>query len=213
MTMRDLDEQIRRYVDGVAPSIGVDELRREPLKTRRLVPALAGAAVVLAAVAVVVVPHGQSPSVSGYEVSVARSQKADAIVFLTEDVTSAQLDAIAHRFDSLPYVRGYVYVDQEATYAEFETMFSDEPSLLENVDPSVLPTSFRVDLKRRSDGEELVDALADMAGVRKVVLSPSWVSTAAARALFRWWPVILLGIMAVVWLVVWRGRRRRARMA
>jgi hypothetical protein len=65
MTMRDLDEQLRRYVDGVAPSIGVDELRREPQKTRRLVPALAGAAVVLAAIAVVFVPSlHQSPAVT-----------------------------------------------------------------------------------------------------------------------------------------------------
>ncbi|MFZ0492863.1 MAG: hypothetical protein WAM81_06645, partial [Acidimicrobiia bacterium] len=61
--MRDLDEQLRRYVDSVAPVIRPDELRDGSQRIRRLVPALAGAVVVLVAVALVIVPGlHQSPT-------------------------------------------------------------------------------------------------------------------------------------------------------
>jgi hypothetical protein len=91
MIMRDLDEQLRRYVDSVAPAIHMNELRGEARRPRRLVPALTGAAVILAVVALVIVPGlNRSPTgttgegVATSSVATATTQTAMTLVVSDE---------------------------------------------------------------------------------------------------------------------------------
>lgn len=44
--MLDIDDQIRRYVEAVAPPVRSDEIRTEPKSVKRLKPALIGVLVV-----------------------------------------------------------------------------------------------------------------------------------------------------------------------
>ncbi|MEM9891326.1 MAG: permease-like cell division protein FtsX [Actinomycetota bacterium] len=65
-----------------------------------------------------------------------------------------------------PAVDEFVYVDQEATYAEFvEYYVSEEPELLDIVDPERLPTSFRV---QSQAPDSLIGILSNQDGVAEV---------------------------------------------
>ena len=79
---------------------------------------------------------------------------------------TARIEAAIENGDGIV---SYSYVDQEATYAEFQDLFADEPQLLEVVTADVVPPSYRIE----ATDFEAIDALAvqyeRLAGVRSVV--------------------------------------------
>lgn len=83
------------------------------------------------------------------------------IVWMTADAPQENVDAVKSFLDDSLVVRSSNYVNHEATFAEFQTYYADQPEVLDLVDPNDLPTSFRVvpevpDLALiRSLGEEI----------------------------------------------------------
>lgn len=66
------------------------------------------------------------------------------IVFLQPGVPEGQLDAVERALEESPQVEDFHYLDQEAAFAEFKELFADTPQIVENTEPSAVPTSFRV---------------------------------------------------------------------
>jgi hypothetical protein len=167
----------------LAPSLDslpkIDKIRGSRRRSKRLVPAVAGAAVVLVVVGIVVVAQGpRSPQVYEYEASVVQDNgQDDAIAFLSLDISSAQRAAIEHQLETLVGIRSFSYIDKDAVWAEFKEMFADHPGLLRNVDPDILPTQYRLALADDANVATIVSILESMPGVRKVVLSPSLLTT------------------------------------
>ncbi len=83
------------------------------------------------------------------------------IVWMTADAPQENVDAVKSFLDESLVVRSASYVNHEATFAEFNTYYADQPEVLDLVDQNDLPTSFRVvpevpDLALiRSLGEEI----------------------------------------------------------
>lgn len=128
-------------------------------------------------------------SVEGIEVPLARvfadsprvqrwTDGVSAVVFVYPEVDPGELQAIGDRLSEDPKVESSSYVDQDGALAEFEQLMADSDDLLEAVDASDLPTSFRVVLV---DGAvppaEWIDDYRDLPGVYQVVTpSPSLVT-------------------------------------
>lgn len=66
------------------------------------------------------------------------------IVWMTADAPQENVDAVKAFLDDSLVVRSSNYVNHDATFAEFQTYYADQPEVLDLVDPNDLPTSFRV---------------------------------------------------------------------
>lgn len=76
-------------------------------------------------------------------------------VFMNADATPTQIDAVRRSLEQMPEVRRFSFVDQPAAFEEFQRMFSGQPDLVDTIEATDLPPSFRV----VPDKAEFVDAV------------------------------------------------------
>ena len=95
------------------------------------------------------------------------------IVYLQPDVSAAQTASIKKELESNPDVKKATYVNQDETYVEFKKLFKDQPQIVESVDATALPSSFRV--APRIKDPQVVNALGaqfnNKPGVYEVVFA------------------------------------------
>jgi hypothetical protein len=93
---------------------------------------------------------------------------ANTVVFVAPD-RAAELDSVADEVAAMTGIEVVEVVDQDATYAEFAEIFTDQPQLVETVDAEDLPPSVRVaaadaDLDRLvawADGDPRIQEVVD----------------------------------------------------
>jgi cell division transport system permease protein len=92
------------------------------------------------------------------------------IVWMSPDANQENIESATRFLDESQTVKSYQYVNKEATFAEFQIYYADQPEVLDLVEPAQLPTSFRVvpeipDLALiRAMGDE-IEALPGISGV------------------------------------------------
>jgi cell division transport system permease protein len=91
-------------------------------------------------------------------------------IFMQPDVEPTQSEAVERQLADLDeYVRDFHYINQQQAKAEFDKMFAKSPDMVDSVQESDLPPSYRV-VPRKA---ELVDAIGKrfekQAGVKQVV--------------------------------------------
>jgi cell division transport system permease protein len=94
--------------------------------------------------------------------------KIDVSVFLAQDITPAQRQAIDQRLVSLPGVQRVYYESQAQAFQRFKQEFADSPDLVDNTPESALPESFRVKLRNPQNYAIVTSALAGQPGVQQV---------------------------------------------
>ncbi len=80
------------------------------------------------------------------------------IVYVEPDITEAQLAEVRADLEENPLIERATYVDRDETFALFQELFEDNDVILENVRPTDLPTSFKVEPKDKS-----ADNVSDLA--------------------------------------------------
>jgi hypothetical protein len=94
-------------------------------------------------------------------------------VFLRQDSTDAQRQALNLALQADPNVRKLRFETREQTYARFVKLWKDSPEeFLKSVQPSSLPESFRMDLAEPSGYPSFFAKFRYQAGVGDVVGSP-----------------------------------------
>lgn len=89
-------------------------------------------------------------------------------VFLNDDITPDQTQAVRDLLTHAPGVTKVEYEDKEAAYQRFKDLFEvSDPELVNSVDPGDLPASFRADVQR-SALDDLRGPVEDMPGVETV---------------------------------------------
>lgn len=89
-------------------------------------------------------------------------------LFLRTDASEPQIEAVQTKIASMPEISEYRYVSREEALAEFREMFKDKKELVENVDPSVLPPSFRIKLRNPDEVDLVANQLNGLPGVDEV---------------------------------------------
>ncbi len=82
---------------------------------------------------------------------------ADLTVWLGSDARQAEIDGVRELLEDSRAVWSVIYVSQEQTWAEFQRSYADQPEVLDLVESTDLPSSFRVDLE--IDDRTVIDAL------------------------------------------------------
>jgi cell division transport system permease protein len=101
------------------------------------------------------------------------------IVFMNPDASQDQLDAVRASLDESPEVRDVAFVDKAAAYEEFKLLFERSPEMIDAVDETAMPPSFKV-APATSDAEiisQLGQQFENDPGVREVVFAFETVRT------------------------------------
>ncbi|RBY95877.1 ABC transporter permease [Blastococcus sp. TF02-8] len=130
--------------------------------------------------------------------------KVQVSIFLADDVTDEQRQAIRTELEASDEVKDFIYESRDEAYERFKEQFAQQPELVENTPPDALPESFRVELvnpERYSviasefpNGENGVDQVRDegdfldrlfslLNGARNATLAVAFVQAAAALLL------------------------------
>jgi FtsX extracellular domain len=151
--------------------------RRRP---RSVVPALAAAAVVAVVVALavgVLAVRGDDPSVrtrAGEPKDKTPEQllalEADTTVYMRTDAPTPEINALRDFLRRSPEVRTYAYVDKSTAYEDFKRIFRDRPDLVDSVDPSALPATFRIIVRDCATRPQLMQSLQAMPGVDEALV-------------------------------------------
>jgi cell division transport system permease protein len=72
--------------------------------------------------------------------------KVQVSIFLADNVTDQQRQAIEQQLKASPEVKHFIYESKAEAYARFKQQFSQQPELVQNTPQDALPESFRVEL-------------------------------------------------------------------
>ena len=101
------------------------------------------------------------------------------IVFMNPEASQDQLDAVRSSLEDSPEVREVTFVDKAAAYEEFKQLFERSPEMIDAVDETAMPPSFKV-APATSDAEiisQLGQQFENDPGVREVVFAFETVRT------------------------------------
>src|SRR5919199_4544218 len=72
--------------------------------------------------------------------------KVQVSIFLADNVTDQQRQAISTELKSSPEVKSFIYESKGEAYQRFKEQFSQQPELVQNTPQDALPESYRVEL-------------------------------------------------------------------
>jgi cell division transport system permease protein len=92
------------------------------------------------------------------------------VVFMKPNATADQTASVKKDLQDNPQIQRFTYVDQKASFVEFKQLFHDQPELIQSVNPSDLPPSYRVVPVDKTEGNinELGKVFGDKPGVKEV---------------------------------------------
>ena len=96
-------------------------------------------------------------------------ERVEVSVFLEDEITRTQQNDVRATLDSLDVVGRITYVTKEEAYEEFKDLYRDEPAVWQNVDPDVLPASYRVELSDPQRVDVIRSRLGNNPAVNEVV--------------------------------------------
>lgn len=93
------------------------------------------------------------------------------IVFLNPDASEAETSSVTTKLNSSPEIDRFTFVDKEAAFVEFQSMFRDSDQIRESVAVADMPPSFRIVPENPESDvvETLADGFRDDPGVFEVV--------------------------------------------
>ena len=98
-------------------------------------------------------------------------------IFMKPDASPTQNNAVEAELKNLPQVLRYKYIDQNASFAEFKEMFSNDPSQTEGITAADLPPSYRVVPKQAEDVEPIGNRFEETPGVYAVAYAKDTIDT------------------------------------
>jgi cell division transport system permease protein len=108
------------------------------------------------------------------------ASKVEVSVFLRDDASSEEIEALGRTIAEIPQVEDVFFENREQAYQNFRELFRDNPALVENVDPSAMPQSYRIKLvdpadfpviRARLAGDPATDQIKDEQAILKKLLA------------------------------------------
>lgn len=119
------------------------------------------------------------------------ASKVEVSVFLRDDASPEQIQALNVKIGELPEVETHVFESKEQAYERFKELFKDSPTLVNNVDAESMPQSFRIKLidpeqfaviRARLVGEPAIDEIRDEQRVLKRLFAVTGVLRTGVQA-------------------------------
>lgn len=94
--------------------------------------------------------------------------RVELTIYVDDNITQAQQDALATKLAHDPLVKHSVYESKDQAFAEFKQLYKSEPSLTEGVTPDLLPASYHVKLTNPQDFTAAAAEYSHLPGVDAV---------------------------------------------
>ncbi len=94
--------------------------------------------------------------------------RVELTIYVTDDITPGQQDAIATKLARDPQVQHFVYESKDDAYAEFKRLYKSSPELTQGVTADLLPASYHVKLVHPQEFTTVADDYAHLPGVDAV---------------------------------------------
>ncbi|HEX5267984.1 MAG TPA: permease-like cell division protein FtsX [Acidimicrobiales bacterium] len=108
-------------------------------------------------------------------------------VFMQPNASSGESNAVEHQLSQMSdgggsssgggSVMSFVYFNQQKSYAEFKKIFADQPTMVQSVQPTDLPPSYRVVPRNASDVRAIATEFSSFPGVKYVQSAQKTVDT------------------------------------
>ncbi|MDQ6785044.1 MAG: ABC transporter permease [Actinomycetota bacterium] len=102
-------------------------------------------------------------------------------IFLQPGIASNESSAIGHELNTTQGVKKIRFVDQAQAYAEFKTIFGGEPDLLNVLNESQMPPSYRVVPQKAQDVATLGKQFQSQPGVLRVSYAQQEINSLLSR--------------------------------
>lgn len=102
-----------------------------------------------------------------------RPVPVNVAVFLRDDATAAQKDAIGAKLRAAHGVSAVRFESREEAYRRFKKAFEDRPDLVNNTRPEDLPESYQARFAGRDDAVTALAAIRRMPGVQSARVPPT----------------------------------------
>ncbi|GIF12554.1 permease-like cell division protein FtsX [Actinoplanes teichomyceticus] len=90
-------------------------------------------------------------------------------IFLADNVTDGQRQAIKAKIDGSPLVKESAYETKEKALERFKVLYADSPDFVAAVNVSSLPESYRVKLKNPEDYEQFAKQVEGEPGIQRII--------------------------------------------
>lgn len=150
------------------PAISMDYAVRETMTNMKRNVFMSVAAVLVGAVCLVLVGGVSLLSSALNRAADLHTRHVEVGVFLADDVSADQRDAIQRDLVAMPEVANVIYESKDEAFRRFKLLFKDNPDLTENVTPDALPESFRVKLRDPNQFPVVKDRLSGRPGIFEI---------------------------------------------
>lgn len=118
-------------------------------------------------------------------------------VFLQPGIPQNESSAIGHELNTTQGVKKVRFVDQAQAYQEFKTIFGGEPDLLNVLNESQMPPSYRIVPQRAQDVAALGKQFQSQPGVLRVSYAQQEINSLLQRfSQLKWFAIVLaVGVM------------------
>ena len=90
-------------------------------------------------------------------------------VFLKNDITDTQRQAIDSAIAQSPLVKSRTYETKEQAFNRFKELWQDSPDFVKSIGPNSLPESFRVKLKNPEQYKSFADQIQGLQGIDQII--------------------------------------------
>ncbi|OJF16090.1 permease-like cell division protein FtsX [Couchioplanes caeruleus] len=95
--------------------------------------------------------------------------KVEVSVFLTDNVTDAEREAVKQVILQSPLVQSHEYESRTDAYEKFKVLWRNSPDFVKSVRPDSLPESYRVKLKDPEQYQAFNEQIAKTPGIQDIV--------------------------------------------
>jgi len=93
----------------------------------------------------------------------------DVIVYMKPIASDAEVEAVRATLSADPSVKSMTYLDHDAAFSEFQSLFSDNPSIGQSLTPAETPTSFKIALTDVIKTQPFRESVSSLPGVYNVI--------------------------------------------
>jgi cell division transport system permease protein len=94
--------------------------------------------------------------------------RVELTIYVTDDITVADQDALADKLAHDPLVAKATYESKDQAFAEFKQLYKDSPQLTQGVTPDLLPASYHVKLTNPQKYDQAATEYKNLPGVDTV---------------------------------------------
>jgi cell division transport system permease protein len=95
--------------------------------------------------------------------------KIEVSIFLREDATDVQSQAISQAISQSPLVANKTFESRQQAFEKFKQLWADSPDFVQSVGPDSLPASYRVKLKDPEQYKTFAASMNNLPGIQEIV--------------------------------------------